>query len=106
MRLIKACGHTVTCARAATPSRQEHQRASATLLDILCWGCRRAIKDWSSFMQFGLSESQHILKDNARRFFAGECSMAEVRRLMETDTAYDAVLWSKMAEQGFTGIIF
>src|SRR5258708_19445629 len=32
--------------------------------------------------------------------------MAEVRRLMETDTAYDANLWRKMAEQGFTGIIF
>jgi alkylation response protein AidB-like acyl-CoA dehydrogenase len=57
-------------------------------------------------MQFGLSESQQILKDNARKFFAGECPMAEVRRLMETDTAYDAALWSKMAEQGFTGIIF
>ena len=57
-------------------------------------------------MQFGLSESQQILKDNARKFFAGECPMTEVRRLMETDTAYDATLWKKMAEQGFTGIIF
>src|SRR5437016_5424933 len=57
-------------------------------------------------MQFGLSESQQILKDNARNFFAGECPMAQVRRLMETDTAYDPALWSKMAEQGFTGIIF
>jgi alkylation response protein AidB-like acyl-CoA dehydrogenase len=57
-------------------------------------------------MQFGLSESQQILKDNARKFFAGECPMAEVRRLMETDTVYDATLWKKMAEQGFTGIIF
>ncbi|HJX82734.1 MAG TPA: acyl-CoA dehydrogenase family protein, partial [Candidatus Angelobacter sp.] len=57
-------------------------------------------------MQFGLSESQQILKDNARKFFAGECPIAEVRRLMETDTAHDAGLWKKMAEQGFTGIIF
>lgn len=57
-------------------------------------------------MQFGLSESQQMLKDNARKFFAGECPMAEVRRLMETETAYDAALWSKMAEQGYTGIIF
>jgi len=32
--------------------------------------------------------------------------MGEVRRLMETDTADDAALWSKMAEQGYTGIIF
>lgn len=57
-------------------------------------------------MQFGLSESQKILKDNARKFFSVECPITEVRRLMETDTAYDSALWSKMAEQGFTGIIF
>src|SRR5215471_11486555 len=57
-------------------------------------------------MQFGLSESQKILKDNARKFFSVECPVADVRRLMETDTAYDAALWTKMAEQGFTGIIF
>jgi len=57
-------------------------------------------------MEFGLSESQEILKDSARRFFAGECPMEEVRRLMETDTAYDEKLWAKLAEQGYTGIIF
>jgi alkylation response protein AidB-like acyl-CoA dehydrogenase len=57
-------------------------------------------------MQFGLSESQRMLKDNARKFFAGDCPMDEVRRLMETDTVYDAALWAKMAEQGYTGIIF
>jgi alkylation response protein AidB-like acyl-CoA dehydrogenase len=57
-------------------------------------------------MQFGLSESQQMLKDNARKFFAGECPIDAVRRLMETDTAYDAALWAKMTEQGYTGIIF
>jgi alkylation response protein AidB-like acyl-CoA dehydrogenase len=57
-------------------------------------------------MEFGLSESQQMLKDNARKFFAGECPMGEVRRLMDTDTAYDAALWAKLAEQGYTGIIF
>ncbi len=57
-------------------------------------------------MEFGLSESQQILKTNARKFFAAECPMAEVRRLMETETAYDERLWKKMAEQGFLGIIF
>ena len=56
-------------------------------------------------MQFGLSESQQILKDTARKFFAGECPIATVRKIIETDTAYDAGLWSKLAEQGFTGII-
>ena len=57
-------------------------------------------------MQFGLNESQEFLRDSARKFFAGECSIAEVRRLMETDTAFDASLWAKLAEQGYTGIIF
>src|ERR1700728_5101500 len=57
-------------------------------------------------MEFGLNESQLLLKDNARKFFAGECPMEEVRRLMETETAHDPALWSKMVEQGYTGIIF
>jgi alkylation response protein AidB-like acyl-CoA dehydrogenase len=57
-------------------------------------------------MQFGLSESQEFLKDSARKFFAGECPSSEIRRLMETDTAYDAALWAKLADQGYTGIIF
>jgi alkylation response protein AidB-like acyl-CoA dehydrogenase len=57
-------------------------------------------------MQFGLSESQEFLKDSARKFFAGECPSKEMRRLMETETAYDATLWSKLTDQGYTGIIF
>lgn len=57
-------------------------------------------------MEFGLNESQEILKESARKFFAGECPIAEVRRLMETETAFDLKLWAKLAEQGYTGIIF
>jgi alkylation response protein AidB-like acyl-CoA dehydrogenase len=56
-------------------------------------------------MQFGLSESQQILKDTARKFFAGESPIAAVRKAMETETAYDGALWTKLAEQGFTGIV-
>jgi alkylation response protein AidB-like acyl-CoA dehydrogenase len=57
-------------------------------------------------MQFGLSESQESLKNSAREFFAGECPSAEMRRLIETDTAYDDALWSKLTQQGYTGIVF
>jgi len=57
-------------------------------------------------MEFGLNESQEILRNSARSFFSGECPISEVRRLMETDTAYDTNLWRKLAEQGYTGIIF
>ncbi len=57
-------------------------------------------------MQFGLSESQQILKSNARKFFAAECPISEVRRIMETDTAQDQKLWHSMAGQGFLGVVF
>lgn len=57
-------------------------------------------------MQFGLSESQQILKNSARRFFAAECPMGEVRRIMETGAGHNQKLWSKMAEQGFLGVVF
>ena len=57
-------------------------------------------------MQFGLTETQQVLKSSAREFFAAECPIGEVRRLMETDTALDTALWQKMAHQGWTGIIF
>jgi alkylation response protein AidB-like acyl-CoA dehydrogenase len=57
-------------------------------------------------MQFGLSESQRILQSNARKFFAAECPISEVRRIMETDTAQDKKLWQSMAGQGFLGVVF
>jgi len=57
-------------------------------------------------MQFGLSESQQILKNNARKFFAAECPIAEVRRILETPDAHDEKLWRAMAEQGFLGATY
>ena len=56
-------------------------------------------------MQFELTETQQTLKNTVRKFLAAECPMAEVRRLMETDTAFDPALWRKMAEQGWTGML-
>ncbi len=53
-----------------------------------------------------MTETQQTLKNTVRKFLAAECPLAEVRRLMETDTAFDAALWRKIAEQGWTGIIF
>ena len=57
-------------------------------------------------MQFGLTETQQTLKNTVRKFLAAECPPAEVRRIMDTGTAFDAALWRKMADQGWTGIIF
>jgi len=56
-------------------------------------------------MHFGLNENQVILRDSAREFFAGECSMAFVRRAAESPTAYYPQLWTKLAAQGYTGVI-
>src|SRR5208282_5518063 len=103
-RWTTACGPTATCAAAATRLKQAPLKSSATSSGTLFLDCPEATN--GDAMQFGLSESQEMLKDNARKFFAGECPMAEVRRLMETETGYDAALWSKMTEQGYTGIIF
>jgi alkylation response protein AidB-like acyl-CoA dehydrogenase len=57
-------------------------------------------------MQFGLNDNQVILRDSAREFFGGECPPAFVRRMVDTTEAHDAALWSKLAAQGYTGIIF
>src|SRR5260370_37512318 len=57
-------------------------------------------------MLFGLTETQQTLKNTVRKFLAAECPLAEVRRMMETETAFDSALWTKMARQGWTGIIF
>lgn len=57
-------------------------------------------------MQFELSETQQTLKSTVRKFLAAECPLSEVRKIMETDTAFEPALWRKIAEQGWTGIIF
>ena len=56
-------------------------------------------------MQFELTETQQTLQNTVRKFLAAECPMTEVRRLMETDTGFDAPLWRKIAEQGWTGML-
>src|SRR5437868_2625060 len=57
-------------------------------------------------MQFGLTDIQQTLKTAARKFLAAECPMTEVRRLTGTQTAFDPGLWRKIADQGWTGILF
>jgi alkylation response protein AidB-like acyl-CoA dehydrogenase len=57
-------------------------------------------------MNFGLTETQQTLKNTARQFLTAECPSSEVRRMMDTENAFDAALWKKIADQGWTGIIF
>src|SRR5260370_17700327 len=104
MLATTACGPTRSCAREGTRSRRERRRSSAISWDTSFSGCRRVTD--RGLMNFGLTETQQTQKNTVRKFLAAECPMADVRKLMETDTAFDPALWRKIAEQGWTGIIF
>ena len=47
-------------------------------------------------MDFDLSKAQKLLQQSARDFFARECKPERVRKLMATETAFDAELWQAM----------
>jgi alkylation response protein AidB-like acyl-CoA dehydrogenase len=55
-------------------------------------------------MEFDLSKPQRLLQQSARGLFARDCPGKKVRELMAGDTAFDAGLWSAVAEQGWPGI--
>ncbi len=55
-------------------------------------------------MDFAFSEEQEMLRRSARDFLAKECSSKVVRRLMEAPDAYDAGLWKKLADLGWTAL--
>jgi len=55
-------------------------------------------------MDFAFSEEQEMLRASAREFLAKECPSSYVRRMMETDGAWDQALWKKLAEMGWTGL--
>jgi alkylation response protein AidB-like acyl-CoA dehydrogenase len=55
-------------------------------------------------MEFDLSKPQKLLQKSARDLFARACPAKKVRELMAGDTAFDAGLWSAVAEQGWPGI--
>ena len=45
-----------------------------------------------------------MLRRSAREFLAKECSPKTVRRLMEAEDGYDAALWKKIADLGWTAL--
>jgi acyl-CoA dehydrogenase len=54
-------------------------------------------------MNFDFSPDQKALRDQARKFLAEHASSARVRRILDTDAAYDAELWKAMGEMGWMG---
>jgi alkylation response protein AidB-like acyl-CoA dehydrogenase len=55
-------------------------------------------------VDFAFSEEQEMLRRSAREFLAKECSPKVVRRLMESEDGYDATLWKKIADLGWTAL--
>jgi alkylation response protein AidB-like acyl-CoA dehydrogenase len=55
-------------------------------------------------MDFAFSEEQEMLRRSAREFLAKECSPKTVRRLMESPDGFDAALWKKIADLGWTAL--
>jgi alkylation response protein AidB-like acyl-CoA dehydrogenase len=56
-------------------------------------------------VDLGLSEQQELLKNAAREFLENECPETLVRDMEEDDKGYSPELWSKMAEQGWQGLL-
>lgn len=57
-------------------------------------------------MNFGFNDEQELLRSTARKFFENECGSDTVRRLMETPEGISSDLWTKIAEQGWLGLVF
>jgi alkylation response protein AidB-like acyl-CoA dehydrogenase len=55
-------------------------------------------------VDFAFSEEQEMLRRAAREFLAKECGPKVVRKLMESEDGYDAALWKKIADLGWTAL--
>ncbi len=54
-------------------------------------------------MNFDFSDELKLLRDQARKFLKEHCSTKAVRAVLEGKAPYDAGLWRKVAEMGWTG---
>src|SRR5262245_6270085 len=129
-RSITASGPTRTCALGGTPSRQVLPRFNETSSVISCWVCQRATDPGvfavfaslpenvsaktqrsaktltGELMEFELNETQKLFQRSARELFAQECPPTLVREMIETNKPYSEAIWTKLVEQGWTGLIF
>ena len=56
-------------------------------------------------MNFEFSEEQLLLRDQARGFLGEHCPAGKVREALENRGAFDAALWGKVAEMGWTATV-
>lgn len=53
-------------------------------------------------MNFEFSDEQNLLREQALGFLQEHCPMSAVRAVLEGDAAYDAELWTRIADLGWT----
>jgi alkylation response protein AidB-like acyl-CoA dehydrogenase len=56
-------------------------------------------------MEFGFTEEQEMIRQQAAECLKNECPIGFVRRLMESEHGHNEELWKKMVEMGWTGLI-
>src|SRR5438128_11654337 len=57
-------------------------------------------------MDFGFSAEQEMLRASARKFFENECTSTVVRQRMEEPAGVTDDFWTKLAEQGWLGLVY
>jgi alkylation response protein AidB-like acyl-CoA dehydrogenase len=57
-------------------------------------------------MDFGFNEEQEMLRASARKFLENECTSEFVRKRMAEDPGVTEEFWTKLAEQGWLGLIY
>jgi len=57
-------------------------------------------------MDFGFNADQEMLRATARKFLENECTSELVRARMADDAGFTAQFWTKLAEQGWLGLVY
>jgi alkylation response protein AidB-like acyl-CoA dehydrogenase len=57
-------------------------------------------------MDFGFNEEQEMLRASARKFLENECTSEFVRNRMAEDAGVTDEFWTKLAEQGWLGLVY
>lgn len=57
-------------------------------------------------MNFGFNDEQEMLRNSARSFLEKECPSDFVRKMLDDTRGYSPEMWAKIAEMGWTGLMF
>jgi alkylation response protein AidB-like acyl-CoA dehydrogenase len=57
-------------------------------------------------MDFGFNADQELLRSTARKFFENECTSEFVRARMAEEGGFTDEFWTKLAEQGWLGLVY